>query len=197
MSKRTFDLFFACLGALFCLPIMLGIAIAMKLDSPGPLLYRGLRVGKGGRQFHILKFRTMVINAEKIGGPSTSDDDPRVTRLGKLLRRWKLDELPQLINILRGEMSFVGPRPEVPLEVARYDARQKRLLDVLPGITDYASIRFRNEGEILKGAADPHQAYRELIQPEKIKLGLEYVDNRSLAIDIKIIFMTVRAVLCG
>ena len=195
--KRTFDLFFACLGILVCTPLLLGIAVFLKLDSRGTLLYRGLRVGKGGRQFHILKFRTMVVNAEAIGGPSTSDDDPRVTRLGKLLRRWKLDELPQLANIIRGEMSFVGPRPEVPLEVARYDERQRRLLEVLPGITDYASIRFRNEGEILKGAADPHQAYRERIQPEKIRLGLEYVDNRSLATDVKIIFMTVRAVLCG
>jgi lipopolysaccharide/colanic/teichoic acid biosynthesis glycosyltransferase len=195
--KRAFDLFFACLGLLFCLPLLIGIAALIKLDSRGPLLYFGLRAGQWGRQFHILKFRTMVVNAESIGGPSTSDDDPRVTRVGRLLRRWKLDEIPQFINIIKGEMSFVGPRPEVPLEVALYNEQQRRLLDVLPGITDYASIRFRNEGEILKGAADPHQAYRELIQPEKIRLGLEYVDNRSLATDVKIIFMTFRAVLCG
>lgn len=195
--KTIFDLTLASAGLFLFSPIFLAIAAFIRLNSSGPLLYRGLRIGKDGREFHILKFRTMVVDAESIGGPSTSDDDPRVTVAGKFLRRWKLDELPQLVNILRGEMSFVGPRPEVPQEVSRYDERQRRLLSVLPGITDYASIRFRNEGEILKGAPDSHQAYLELIQPEKIRLGLKYVDECSLATDVKILFMTARAILRG
>lgn len=169
----------------------------VRLSSPGPILYRGRRAGLDGRPFDMLKFRTMTADAESRGGPTTSGDDPRVTRAGAILRRWKLDELPQLLNVLRGEMSFVGPRPEVLSEVAQYDESQRRLLSVLPGITDYASIRFRNEGEILRGASDPHQAYRELIQPEKIRLGLRYVDEASLAVDAKIILMTARAILLG
>lgn len=136
-----------------------------------------------------------MANAEKVGGPTTSADDPRVTGVGAFLRRYKLDELPQLINVLVGDMSFVGPRPEVPAEVAEYDANTRRLLLLRPGITDYSSIKFRNEGEIVKGYADPHQAYKKLIQPEKIRLGLQYVDNHSLWIDMQIILATLRAVI--
>jgi len=137
----------------------------------------------------------MVVDADKIGGPSSAADDPRITRIGGLLRRYKLDELPQLINVLKGEMSFVGPRPEVMQEVLLYTEEEKRLLDVRPGITDWASIRFRNEGEILRGTQDPHQAYREKIRPEKIRLGLEYVRNHSFLMDCKIILGTLRAIL--
>lgn len=190
MAKRLFDVMCSFVGLVVCSPLLIVAAIAIKWGSRGPLFYRGARVGMHGKPFRILKFRTMVVNAEKIGGPSTSADDPRVTPIGSLLRQYKLDELPQLLNVLAGDMSLVGPRPEVPSEVAGYDENTKRLLLVRPGITDYSSIRFRNEGEILRGHADPHKAYKELIQPEKIRLGLKYVDEHSLWLDIKLIFMT-------
>jgi lipopolysaccharide/colanic/teichoic acid biosynthesis glycosyltransferase len=166
------------------------VALLIKRGDGGPVFYRGLRVGRWGRPFRIYKFRTMVLNAEKIGGPSTSDDDPRITRVGRFLRKYKLDELPQLINVLKGEMSFVGPRPEVQLEVDLYTEGEEALLNVRPGITDYASIRFHDEGEILRGSPDPHEAYRRLIRPEKIKLGLEYVRNHSLWVDLRIMVET-------
>jgi lipopolysaccharide/colanic/teichoic acid biosynthesis glycosyltransferase len=137
----------------------------------------------------------MVVNADKIGGPSSSADDPRITPIGAVLRKHKMDEFPQLINVLKGEMSFVGPRPEVMREVLLYTEEEKHLLDVRPGITDWASIRFRNEGEILRGSQDPHQAYSEKIRPEKVRLGLEYVRNHSFLIDCKIILGTLRAIL--
>jgi len=134
----------------------------------------------------------MVVDAEKLGGPSTSDDDPRITKIGKLLRKYKLDELPQLINVLKGEMSIVGPRPEVSMEVETYTNEEKRILNVKPGITDFASLTFHNEGEILKGSADPHQTYREKIRPEKLKLALKYVEKQSFWVDLKIIFETIK-----
>ncbi|MGH9521631.1 MAG: sugar transferase, partial [Terriglobales bacterium] len=143
----------------------------------------------------IYKFRSMVVNADKIGGPSTSADDPRVTRIGAFLRRYKMDELPQLINVFTGEMSFVGPRPEVLDEVSRYTDEEKHLLDVRPGITDWSSIKFRNEGEILRGAVDPHAAYLEKIRPEKVRLGLQYVRERSLITDCRILVQTLKAVI--
>ena len=136
----------------------------------------------------------MVLDAHKLGGPSSSADDPRITRMGAFLRRYKLDELPQLLNVLKGEMSLVGPRPEVVEEVLLYTAEEKGLLEVRPGITDWASILFRNEGEILRGSSDPHAAYREKIRPEKIRLGLEYVRRRSFMTDFKIILKTLKAI---
>ena len=136
----------------------------------------------------------MVVNADKIGGPSSSADDPRITPIGNFLRRFKLDELPQLLNVIKGEMSFVGPRPEVIEEVVLYTDQEKRLLDVRPGITDWASIKFRNEGELLRGSPDPHQAYLEKIRPEKVRLGLEYVRSRSFLIDCRIILLTLKAI---
>ena len=132
----------------------------------------------------------MVIDAEKIGGPSTADDDPRITRIGKFIRKYKLDELPQLINVLKGEMSIVGPRPEVKSEVDTYTEEERRILLTRPGMTDWASIVFHDEGEILKGSLNPHRTYREKIKPEKIKLGLKYIDEQSLLTDAKIIFHT-------
>ena len=197
MLKRGFDICFALAGLLLASPALAGLALAIKLADWGPIFYRGVRVGRHGNSFRIFKFRTMVVNAEKIGGPSTADDDPRITWIGKFLRKTKLDELPQLLNVLAGNMSFVGPRPEVPAEVEQYTAEQRQLLEARPGITDYASIRFRNEGEILKGHPDPHQAYKELIQPEKIRLGLEYVRNPSLITDVKIILLTLKVVIAG
>jgi len=185
------DVVFSLVGLLVLSPVMLLIAVLMKQSSPGPVLYAGTRIGRFGKPFRLFKFRTMVVNADKIGGPSTADDDPRVTRVGRVLRRYKLDEIPQLINVLKGEMSFVGPRPEVASEVEMYSPEQRRLLEVLPGITDWASMRFHNEGEILKGSVDPHEMYREKIRPEKIRLGLEYVQRRSFWVDMQILTGTV------
>jgi lipopolysaccharide/colanic/teichoic acid biosynthesis glycosyltransferase len=191
LTKRLFDLVFSVIGIVLFSPLMLLIAAVIRLTSPGPVLYAGTRIGQFGNPFRLLKFRTMVINADKIGGPSTADDDPRVTKIGRILRNYKLDELPQLFNVLRGEMSFVGPRPEVASEVALYSPEQRKLLRVPPGITDWASMRFHNEGEILKGSANPHQTYQEKIRPEKIRLGLEYVQKRSFWVDLQILAGTV------
>lgn len=142
----------------------------------------------------MFKFRTMVIDAEKIGGPSTSGDDPRLLKIGKVLRRYQLDELPQFINILKGDMSFVGPRPEVPSEVQRYEKEDRDIiLSVKPGLTDLATLENVHEEEILKGAKDPHEAYRRLIQPQKIKLAKEYIKKRSFWLDLKIIFKTLKS----
>lgn len=193
--KRLFDFIVAALALLTLSPLFAAIAIAIKLDSHGPVFYRACRAGLNGRLFTMLKFRTMLPNAEKLGGPSTSSDDPRITRIGKHLRMCKLDELPQLFNVLCGQMSLVGPRPEVLSEVASYSAEELQLLSVLPGMTDWASLRFSNEGEILKGSADSHAAYRQNIRPEKIRLGLRYVRERSLLMDFRIIAQTLKIIL--
>ncbi len=195
MSKRIFDILLAAVGVLFLSPVLAAIAIAIKIGSRGPVLYRGKRVGRGGKPFEMLKFRTMVVDAEKIGGSSTPDDDPRITRIGKVLRRSKLDELPQLFNVLQGEMSFVGPRPQVQWAVEKYSPEERRVLDVRPGITDYASLHFPNEGEILRGSADPDRDYWEKIHPEKMRLSLQYVREASLLTDIRIILRTLKAIL--
>ena len=171
------------------------VSAAIKLDSEGPIFYRGRRVGLQGKPFHLFKFRTMVHNAEKIGGSSTAADDTRITRIGKYLRKHKLDELPQLINVLKGEMSLVGPRPQVKWAVDLYTQEEKALLKVRPGITDYASLRFSNEGEILKGSRDPDRDYMEQIHPEKMRLSLEYIKDMSLKTDLKIIVMTLKNLL--
>lgn len=192
--KRALDLILSSLGLLLLSPLLLAIAVWIKLDSEGPVFYRGERAGRFGRPFRIFKFRTMVINADKIGGPSSSADDPRITRAGHFLRAYKLDELPQLLNVWRGEMSLVGPRPEVLQEVVLYTEQERRLLEVRPGITDWSSIKFRNEGEILRGSSDPHQTYREKIRPEKIRLGLQYVEQQSVVTDCRIILHTLRAI---
>lgn len=197
MAKRIFDLAFSLLGLGVLLPLILLVAVWIKLTSRGPAFYRGVRVGRGGKRFRVLKFRTMEVDAEQLGGPSTSDDDPRITKVGRLLRKYKLDELPQLFNVLKGEMSLVGPRPEVPLEVDRYTPPQRELLSVSPGITDWASIRFRNEGEILRGSPNAHETYREKIQPVKILLGLEYARHHSLWIDLRIILATLWTIAGG
>ena len=190
MVKRALDLILSLVGLFFIFPFLLAIAMRIKLEDGGPVFYRGVRAGRYGKPFRIFKFRTMVVDAEKLGGASTADDDPRITRIGKFLRQYKLDELPQFINVLKGEMSFVGPRPEVEQEVSLYNEKEKALLGVRPGITDYGSIRFHNEGEILEGSEYPHEAYRRLIRPEKIRLGLEYVKNQSLRTDLKILMKT-------
>lgn len=171
-------------------PALLLISIRIKLDRDGPVIYAGRRIGLGGREFRMYKFRTLVPNADKVGGPNTPDDDPRLTRTGRWLRRYKLDELPQLFNVLKGEMSFVGPRPQVPSEVAGYTLEERELLNVRPGITDWASLKFSNEGEILKGHDDPDLAYAELIRPEKMRLGLEYARRGTFRDDLDILAKT-------
>ncbi len=194
VAKRLFDLVFSALGLIVLSPVLLAIVVAIRRESPGPALYKGTRVGMNGARFKMNKFRTMVINADKIGGSSTPEDDPRITRVGRFLRRYKLDELPQLINVFKGEMSFVGPRPQVKWAVDLYTPAERLILTVRPGITDYASLRFPNEGEILKGSTDPDKDYMVKIHPEKMRLSLEYVRTRSMGLDIKIIFQTLAAI---
>ena len=193
MIKRLFDLVVSAIALVILSPLLLVISLLVKKDG-GPAFYRGKRVARGGGLFDMLKFRTMVIDAEKIGGSSTPDDDPRITRVGKFLRRTKLDELPQLINVLRGEMSFVGPRPQVKWVVDLYSPEERRVLTVRPGITDYASLKFNNEGEILRGSTDPDKDYFEKIHPEKMRLSLKYVDESSIFVDVRIILQTLRAI---
>lgn len=178
------------IGLVLSSPAMLYIWARIKLDRDGPVIYAGRRVGLGGHEFRMYKFRTLVTNADRVGGPNTPDDDPRLTRTGRWLRAYKLDELPQLFNVLKGDMSLVGPRPQVPGEVAGYTEEERELLKVRPGITDWASLRFSNEGEILKGHADPDRAYAELIRPEKMRLGLEYVRRGTFRDDLDILSQT-------
>lgn len=190
IAKRLLDILISLLGLTIFSPLCLAIAAWIKLDSPGPILYRGTRVGKGGRPFKMLKFRSMVVNAEQLGGPSTAGDDPRVTRVGRFLRRYKLDELPQLINVLKGEMSLVGPRPEVPQYVAMYNPEQRAILSVHPGITDWASLWNSDEGSWLAGAHDPERVYLEVVRPTKLRLQLKYVRERSFMVDLRILLAT-------
>jgi len=190
MIKRLFDLFFSLIGVIVLSPLLLIIAILIKISSPGPVFYRGLRAGKNFKPFKIFKFRTMKAEAEKLGGPSTAGDDPRLTRIGKFLRKWKIDELPQLLNVIKGEISLVGPRPEV-LEYAKlYQGEEKIVYTIKPGITDFASLWDVHEEEILKGSPDPEKTYLEKIRPEKVKLQMKYVKEMSLYTDIKIIWRT-------
>ena len=192
--KRALDILVSLAGLIVLSPLLCVIALLVKLDSPGPVFYRGLRVGLHGRLFRIFKFRTMVVHAEKIGGSATANDDPRITRVGRVLRKYKLDELPQLINVLKGEMSLVGPRPEIQHYVSMYTKEERAILTVRPGITDWASLWDFDEGAILAGSPDPEKMYREKILPEKIRLQLTYVRNRSLWIDLAILLQTLVAV---
>jgi len=191
MLKRFFDFILSLIGLIVLSPFLIIISSFIKLNDRGPSLYKGVRVGLNGKPFKMLKFRTMVLNAEKIGASSTADDDPRITKIGKFLRKHKLDELPQLINILKGEMSFVGPRPQVKWAVDLYNEEEKQILTVRPGITDYASLKFPNEGKILKGSRDPDKDYMEKIHPEKTRLQLEYIKKHSFWLDLKIILKTI------
>lgn len=190
MAKRLVDIVVSVLGLLVTGPILVLVAIWIKLDSPGPVFYRGWRVGRGGRLFRIFKFRSMVADAERTGVSSTSDQDNRITRVGRWLRKYKIDELPQLLNVLRGEMSLVGPRPEVPRYVELYTEREKAILTVRPGVTDWASLWNADEGAVLAGTEDPERAYELWIRPTKLRLQLEYVDHHNLWIDFKILFYT-------
>ena len=191
MLKRAFDFVSSLIGLILVSPILLTIAILIKKEDGGPVFYRGVRVGRFGKLFRIFKFRTMVVNAEKLGGPSTADDDPRITKVGNFIRKFKLDELPQLINVLKGEMSIVGPRPEVQMYVDMFTEEERAILSVRPGITDWASIWNPDEGGILAGSLDPEKTYMEKIRPEKIRLQLKYVRERSFWNDLKIIAQTI------
>jgi len=191
MIKRLFDIVFSIIGLTIFLPLLLIVAILIKKEDGGPIFYRGVRVGRYGKLFKMFKFRTMVVNAEKIGGPSTADDDPRLLKVGKFLRKYKLDEFPQLINVLKGEMSFVGPRPEVQHYVNMFNEEEKTILSVCPGITDWASLWNPDEGAILSGGTDPEKTYMEKIWPEKKRLQLKYVKKHNFFLDIKIIFLTI------
>jgi len=198
MAKRLFDIIFSFLGLVITTPLLGLIALLIKLDSKGPVFYRGKRVGRFGSPFRIFKFRSMVEKAEELGGSSTASDDPRLTKIGKFLKKYQLDELPQLINVLKGEMSLVGPRPEVKMYVDMMtDEERKTILSIKPGMTDLASLWDFHEGEILRGSPDPEKTYQEKIRPTKIKLQLEYVKNRSFLLDLKIILKTVLKVFYG
>jgi len=198
MLKRLFDIVFSLFGLILVSPLFLVIAVLIKRESPGKAFYRGERVGKNGKPFKIFKFRTMVPAAEKLGGPSTAGDDPRLLKIGLFLKKYQLDELPQLINVLKGEMSLVGPRPEVKMYVDMMTDEEKRvILSVKPGMTDLASLWNFHESEILKGSKNPEKTYQEKIRPEKIRLQIEYVKNRSFLLDLKIIIKTILKVFYG
>lgn len=192
MIKRLFDIIFSFFGLFLTSPLLLLVGLMIKLNSQGPVFFRGTRIGKLDKPFKMFKFRTMVVNADKLGGPSTAADDPRLTKIGKILKKFQLDEIPQLINVLKGEMSLVGPRPEVPFYVNMMSEEEKKIiLSAKPGMTDFASLWNFHEGDILKGSPDPEKTYMEKIRPEKIRLQIEYVKNRSFLLDLKIIFKTI------
>jgi lipopolysaccharide/colanic/teichoic acid biosynthesis glycosyltransferase len=188
--KRAFDMVIASLGLLCLSPLLLPVALLIKLDSPGPAMFKQRRVGRGFRPFVIYKFRTMVHDAPRKGTAITYSADPRITRVGRILRKTKIDELPQLINVLQGTMSFVGPRPEVPRYVELFRADYAEILRVLPGITDLASIKYRHEAEFLGGFENPEETYVRQVLPEKIKLAKEYVGQSSFLFDIRLILRT-------
>jgi len=197
-AKRIFDLIFTVPGLIVLLPFFVLIALWIKLDSKGPVFYLQERVGRYGETFKIYKFRTMVKNADKIGGAITIGDDPRITKSGKFLRKYKIDELPQLINVLKGEMSLVGPRPEVIKYVNLYTSEQKEVLNLMPGITDPASIKYRNENILLaasrdtyEASYDPEQVYIQEIMPDKIRINLEYASRATIFTDFKVVVKTI------
>ncbi|HLV14386.1 MAG TPA: sugar transferase [Xanthomarina sp.] len=195
MIKRIFDIVFSFFGLIILLPLLLILAILLKIESKGPLFYLQSRVGRYGKDFKIFKFRTMFVGSDKKGLLTLGDRDPRVTRIGYYLRKYKLDELPQLINVLIGNMSFVGPRPEVRKYVDYYSKEDLIILNVKPGITDYASITYRDEAELLKGTSNPEQFYIENIMPKKIELNKKYINSPSLLTDLKIIFSTIQIII--
>jgi lipopolysaccharide/colanic/teichoic acid biosynthesis glycosyltransferase len=190
MLKRLFDVTASAIGLLLLSPLLILIALAIKLSSRGSIVFCHQRMGRGFRPFGVLKFRTMVRNAQQLGGSITFGDDPRITPIGKVLRRTKLDEMPQLLNVLRGDMSLVGPRPEVGHFVEMFREDYEVILQVRPGITDLASIEYRDESTILGNASDPEAEYIQRVLPEKIRLAKEYVRRQSFLFDLRIIFGT-------
>ena len=195
ITKRAFDIV-ACVTAVLVLcPLWLCIGLMVACGSKGGAFYRQTRVGRNGKEFKLLKFRTMRKDADKIGGLITVGEDNRVTRVGRFLRKYKLDEFPQFLNIIKGDMSIVGPRPEVPKYVAIYDERQRQVLSVRPGLTDYASIEYISENELLAQSPDPDRTYIEEIMPAKLELNLKYIDNQSVMEDLRLIFKTLFSII--
>ncbi|NCB84921.1 MAG: sugar transferase [Bacteroidia bacterium] len=189
---RFFDILLSCIGLIVLFPIFLMLSIWIKLDSKGPVFYKQNRVGRNNVDFLLYKFRSMITDADKKGLLITvGGKDPRITKSGYFIRKYKLDELPQLINVFMGDMSLVGPRPEVRKYVDMYNDEQRKVLSIRPGITDYASIEYMDENRILGESQDPEKSYVEVIMPEKIKLNMKYIENQSLGEYIKIIFMTI------
>ncbi len=195
MLKRAFDICAATIGLIILSPLFVIIALAIVMDSRGGVFYKQIRVGLHNKDFSILKFRTMRPNADKQGLLTVGGRDPRVTRIGYFLRKYKLDEFPQLFNVVIGDMSIVGPRPEVRKYVNRYTEKQKNVLNIRPGITDYASIEYANENELLKHATDPEQTYINQIMPAKLELNLKYVQEKNFTTDLKIIALTIAKIL--
>lgn len=189
--KRIFDFLASLLGIIILSPILLIVAIAIKIDSKGDILFLQKRMGKNGIPFYIYKFRTMVSDAEKLGKQITVGKDNRITKVGAFLRKYKIDELPQLFNVLKGDMSLVGPRPEVPKYVELYTELERRVLKVRPGITDLASLRYKDENDILGKVDNPEEYYINVIMKDKLKLNLEYIEKSNLIFDISLIFKTI------
>ena len=187
---RFLDIIFSFLGLLILSSLLIIVYIAIVIESRGGGFYKQIRVGKDGKHFKLYKFRSMRIDSDSKGQITIGARDPRITKTGLFIRKFKIDELPQLLNVLKGDMSLVGPRPEVPMYVDMYTEEQREVLSVLPGITDYASIRYVDENEILGKAEDPHQTYIDEILPDKLKLNMEYIENRSVKEYFKVIFLT-------
>jgi lipopolysaccharide/colanic/teichoic acid biosynthesis glycosyltransferase len=195
MVKRLFDIFFSIFGLLLLSPLLIGISIAIIFDSKGGVFYKQIRVGKDNCDFKIFKFRTMRSGSDKKGLLTIGDNDTRVTRIGFFLRKYKIDELPQLINILLGDMSFVGPRPEVRKYVDLYNVEQLKVLTVRPGLTDFSSLYYINESELLSKSLNPENTYIEEIMPAKLELCMKYLNEKSLKTDIKILYNTLKKIL--
>ena len=189
--KRIFDFICSTLGLIVLSPIFIAITIKIKTGSDGPVFFKQIRVGEKNKEFEILKFRTMVVDAEKLGRQITVGNDSRITKIGGFLRKYKLDELPQLIKVFKGDMSLVGPRPEVPRYVKLYNEEQRKVLEVKPGITDLASIRYRDENDLLGKAENPDDFYINTIMPDKLALNLEYINKNNVFFDIYIILKTI------
>jgi lipopolysaccharide/colanic/teichoic acid biosynthesis glycosyltransferase len=194
LAKRTFDILFSIIGLCFFSPILLILALLITLDSRGGVFYKQIRIGKNLSPFYLYKFRSMSTDADKKGLLTVGNNDNRITKIGFYLRKYKLDELPQLINVLKGDMSFVGPRPEVEKYVKLYNNEQLKVFQVKPGITDWASIKYVNENEILAKSTHPEKTYIEEIMPAKLVLNLDYVNKNSILVDIKIILLTIKAI---
>jgi lipopolysaccharide/colanic/teichoic acid biosynthesis glycosyltransferase len=194
-AKRATDIAVSAAVLAAAAPVGAVIAWRIRREDGGPVIFRGIRVGRGGGTFDILKFRTMSVGADRLGVDATANDDPRLTEIGRTLRRWKLDELPQFVNVLRGDMSLVGPRPQMVWDVELYSDAERELLSLRPGITDWASIRYRSQGALIEGRADPQAAYFELIRPGKMSLAMAYLRHRSYGVDLRILGLTALAVL--
>ena len=191
MGKRLFDIIFSFIGLIICSPVFIMLGIAICLDSPGGIFFKQQRVGKNGKLFSIYKFRSMRTGSDKKGQLTVGSNDRRITKTGRFIRKYKLDELPQLINVLIGNMSVVGPRPEVPKYVSMYSDEQRKVLQVKPGITDYASIEYANENDLLASSTDPENTYINEIMPDKLALNRKYIQEKGLVSDLKIILKTI------